>query len=769
MRRRLVRWLVITAVTATTLLVVLVAYASVRPINLAFAKPRIIDAVNVALPNYQVQINTLQLVWQPKRFVLTVEAGDIKLQPKQSGNALSVESAQLDISPLPLLVGRPRVARVTLDKPRLQLVWETPEPNKVDNPETEISLSAHELARFFMEKNNSSVRLPSIRVYNADALIKISQATAIKIRGVDVALDTGKDALIKAKMQLHLRPGQPPVKLEASTACAESSNDAARCDIKFAADHAQVADILSFWPENALPDVRTWIGANIVSGAATKARAHSTILLPPGRSPEISSLRGEFGCNDIIMRYIESGPLIKNLGADCGFDLEGFRASRGRGNLLGLDLRDIDVNIATDAQGEVMLRVATNFTGNATDAAALADAEPARLWRNIGTSANFASGKVSGTFVLGMPLRYDMSKVIPNFSLSTVLADLKTISPMWSTLALHAAELRLNLRQRDAKVRGNFALTDADTKASGTILVPESLNKPVVVDFSAEQFDLKNLAAFADSESQSSAPPAQPTNATISVGGAFFQVESTNIARATLNKQLVANNVAVSIKNLPTDGFALQVQGQLADPTKSLSLKLKGNAYVAQCDDVGLLVSSLGYDNLLKSGQLTLEGQYQYKAAQFFAGRFAVSNLDVFHFPLFARLLTASSITDLVNRLKSDQPVRFDKITFDANIGEKNIQINNGRATSSALGITLKQADISRPNQTIEASGVIMPLRALSKLVGSIPVAGKALVGKDGQGLLGVNFFVDGPLSDPNVRINAMSAIAPDAVQKIVK
>jgi hypothetical protein len=60
-----------------------------------------------------------------------------------------------------------------------------------------------------------------------------------------------------------------------------------------------------------------------------------------------------------------------------------------------------------------------------------------------------------------------------------------------------------------------------------------------------------------------------------------------------------------------------------------------------------------------------------------------------------------------------------------------------------------------------------LPAYAINNLFGRIPLLGIALGGGMREGLIGVTFKVDGPIGQPQVYFNPLSAVAPGIFRKI--
>jgi hypothetical protein len=55
----------------------------------------------------------------------------------------------------------------------------------------------------------------------------------------------------------------------------------------------------------------------------------------------------------------------------------------------------------------------------------------------------------------------------------------------------------------------------------------------------------------------------------------------------------------------------------------------------------------------------------------------------------------------------------------------------------------------------------------LNSALGSIPILGKVLVGRQGKGVVGITFAIKGKLDEPTVLVNPMSVMTPGIFRQI--
>jgi hypothetical protein len=60
-----------------------------------------------------------------------------------------------------------------------------------------------------------------------------------------------------------------------------------------------------------------------------------------------------------------------------------------------------------------------------------------------------------------------------------------------------------------------------------------------------------------------------------------------------------------------------------------------------------------------------------------------------------------------------------------------------------------------------------VPLYGLNSALGAIPILGRVLVGRQGEGVVGITFAVKGKLDEPSVLVNPMSVMTPGIFRQI--
>ena len=64
-------------------------------------------------------------------------------------------------------------------------------------------------------------------------------------------------------------------------------------------------------------------------------------------------------------------------------------------------------------------------------------------------------------------------------------------------------------------------------------------------------------------------------------------------------------------------------------------------------------------------------------------------------------------------------------------------------------------------------SGTFIPAFGINNIAGAIPILGQILGGGRDEGLVGITYKMFGPIDDPKLVMNPISAIAPGIFRKI--
>ena len=135
--------------------------------------------------------------------------------------------------------------------------------------------------------------------------------------------------------------------------------------------------------------------------------------------------------------------------------------------------------------------------------------------------------------------------------------------------------------------------------------------------------------------------------------------------------------------------------------------------------------------------------------------------------PVLTKLLTLASLQGIAD-LVSGEGIRFNE--FEMNFNNKNnvMTIEEVYAIGPAISI-LMNGYVEKKN-LISLRGTLVPATTLNKVIGSIPILGKILVGsKTGEGVFGVSFKIKGPPKNLATSVNPIQTLTPRFITRTLE
>jgi hypothetical protein len=156
-------------------------------------------------------------------------------------------------------------------------------------------------------------------------------------------------------------------------------------------------------------------------------------------------------------------------------------------------------------------------------------------------------------------------------------------------------------------------------------------------------------------------------------------------------------------------------------------------------------------------------------------GSFTVKNFSITEDPALKKLMAdRRAFRDLdddngsrrVFSIASTGESSFDTLKMSFTRAGDILNIQRGALQGAAFGGTVSGA-VNLKSQTMDLAGTFVPIFTLNNVFSKIPILGFALGGSSGEGLIGVTYRITGPISDPDLRVNPISAIAPGIFRRM--
>lgn len=108
----------------------------------------------------------------------------------------------------------------------------------------------------------------------------------------------------------------------------------------------------------------------------------------------------------------------------------------------------------------------------------------------------------------------------------------------------------------------------------------------------------------------------------------------------------------------------------------------------------------------------------------------------------------------------------FDVARVDFQRRSDRVEVTNAMLTGDTVGGTMR-GFIYTDRRQYDLTGTYVPLFGLNNAFRQIPILGPLLGGREGEGLLGVTFAVQGSLDNPQFRINPLSILTPGVFREL--
>ncbi len=201
--------------------------------------------------------------------------------------------------------------------------------------------------------------------------------------------------------------------------------------------------------------------------------------------------------------------------------------------------------------------------------------------------------------------------------------------------------------------------------------------------------------------------------------------------------------------------------------TKLVTVKGQ-RTFTLQATDAGSIARGLNMFSGGKGGALTVNAGLQGQGAGLtITGVAQMKDFRVTNTPALAKVLTIASLTGLRDMV-TGRGIPFDTVVLPFQLRRGVFDIHSAKATGASLGITLEGQVLQSLGKT-DLRGVIIPSYTLNSAMGKIPVLGKVLTGGKGQGLIGFNYRVSGPVDDPKITVATSSGLALGPLRQLFR
>jgi len=308
---------------------------------------------------------------------------------------------------------------------------------------------------------------------------------------------------------------------------------------------------------------------------------------------------------------------------------------------------------------------------------------------------------------------------------------------------------------------GKFALRKGD---AAKLKVARGSDQSFAVTFEAQNFDLRGVMQSnrrSGSDDGEAPTPAKPTDMVLKL----------KAARLVGFNDVVLNDATFEGRYRGGAFATLQFSGR-SSGGRSVSASIKPDGerrrLIVNAEDGGAVLSFLDFFDRVSGGRLAMNARLG--APGVAQGGVRLDDFRLLEEPKAGRMTpqrTAEGVQQVkVRRVEINPQTDFSRSSVQFSMRDGVVTVTEGVAKGNTVGATASgQLDLN--NQRIALTGTYIPAYGLNNLAGRIPVFGAITGAGSNEGLVGVTFRVFGPLDDPILEINPLSAIAPGIFRRI--
>jgi hypothetical protein len=174
-------------------------------------------------------------------------------------------------------------------------------------------------------------------------------------------------------------------------------------------------------------------------------------------------------------------------------------------------------------------------------------------------------------------------------------------------------------------------------------------------------------------------------------------------------------------------------------------------------------LSGLSFANSFSNGALNFSSERLSKGHS--TSKVILNKFYVKKMPVLANLLSLTSFTGLVDTLQG-KGVFFDKSYLEFEKKNGILTIVDAYGTGDSLGYIL-EGKINADGY-VSFAGSLAPAYVLNRLVRGIPIIGKIITGKQGDGVFGASFKIKGQPGSLKTTVNPIKTLTPRFIQRFI-
>ena len=204
------------------------------------------------------------------------------------------------------------------------------------------------------------------------------------------------------------------------------------------------------------------------------------------------------------------------------------------------------------------------------------------------------------------------------------------------------------------------------------------------------------------------------------------------------------------------------------DKTKMLKFDYSprpNNEFYLEVDsnDAGATMKVLGIYTDMKDGQLKIEARRNKDKG--LVGHAKIRDFYIQNTPLVAKFLSVASFRGMLDMLTGDG-IAFSHLDAPFEYNNKQLMLKKAKAFGNVVGITANGTYDGKFKE-LDIRGQVAPAYSLNMILGSIPLVGGLLAGKDGT-VFAADYYISGGIDEASIKINPLSALSPNSLKETI-
>jgi len=222
----------------------------------------------------------------------------------------------------------------------------------------------------------------------------------------------------------------------------------------------------------------------------------------------------------------------------------------------------------------------------------------------------------------------------------------------------------------------------------------------------------------------------------------------------------------------------LDAQGML-DGGKPLSVLLRkdqaGRVVTAETHDAGQAFKLIGFYPNIQGGRGRLDLNLDAKGAADKSGLLIVESFRVLGDPIVSEVYSSASPGDPAiattpqgQRRVVREVFEFDRMKLPFSAGHGQFVLEESYVKGPIIGASIR-GKVDYASQRVNLGGTYVPLQGINSALCDIPLFGPIVAGLECEGVFGITYAIQGPMSQPQVIVNPLSMFTPGILRGIME